>query len=59
MRIIGFEQVVEAAAALCGKAACYLPEDVKQRLLAAGKEETREPGKDFFRQFKLQCFCHK
>ena len=52
MRIIGFEQVAEAAAALCGKAACYLPEDVKQRLLAAGKEETREPGKDFFRQYE-------
>ncbi|MBR7104816.1 MAG: fumarate hydratase [Lentisphaeria bacterium] len=51
-RTIKFEQVVEAAASLCGRAACFLPQDVKESLLAAGKKETGELGKDFFRQYE-------
>lgn len=52
MRTITFEQVAEAAAALCGKAACFLPDDVKTSLLEAGKKESGELGKDFFRQYE-------
>ena len=52
MRTITFEQVAEAAAALCGKAACFLPDDVKKSLLEAGKKESGELGKDFFRQYE-------
>ena len=50
-RIVKFDEVVEAAAALCGKAACFLPEDVKKSLLAAAEKETGELGKEFFRQY--------
>ena len=52
MRTITFEQVAEAAADLCGKAACFLPDDVKKSLLEAGKKESGELGKDFFRQYE-------
>ena len=50
-RVIAFEEIVSAAASLCGKAACFLPEDVKEKLLAASRQETSELGKDFFRQY--------
>ena len=52
MRIIQYSSVVEAAAALCGKAACFLPDDVKKSLLEASKKESGELGKDFFRQYE-------
>ena len=52
MRTIQFDQVVESAASLCGQAACFLPEDVKKSLLEAGKKESGELGKDFFRQYE-------
>ena len=52
MRTIQFDKVVESAASLCGQAACFLPEDVKKSLLEAGKKESGELGKDFFRQYE-------
>lgn len=52
MRTIQFSKVVESAAALCGQAACFLPDDVKKSLLEAGKKESGELGKDFFRQYE-------
>ena len=51
-RIIEFDRVVEEAAALCGEAACFLPQDVKKSLLDAAAKETGELGKDFFRQYE-------
>ena len=52
MRIIEFDKVTQAAADLCRQAACFLPEDVKKSLLEAGKKETGELGRDFFRQYE-------
>ena len=52
MRTIQFADVVKAAADLCGQAACFLPDDVKKSLLEAGKKESGELGKDFFRQYE-------
>jgi fumarate hydratase subunit alpha len=51
-RTVKFDEVVEAAAALCGQAACFLPEDVKKSLLAAAKREKGELAKEFFRQYE-------
>ncbi|MBQ9503217.1 MAG: fumarate hydratase [Lentisphaeria bacterium] len=51
-RTVKFDEVVEAASALCGQAACFLPEDVKKSLLAAAKREAGEPAKEFFRQYE-------
>ena len=51
-RTVKFDEVVEAASALCGQAACFLPEDVKKSLLDAARRETGELGKEFFRQYE-------
>ena len=51
-RTVKFDEVVEAASALCGQAACFLPEDVKKSLLDAAKRETGELGREFFRQYE-------
>ena len=53
-RTVKFDEVVEAASALCGQAACFLPEDVKKSLLDAAKRETGELGKEFLKSFKSQ-----
>ena len=50
-RIIRFEEIAEAVAALCGKAACRLPEDVLAGLKHAASRETGELGREFFRQY--------
>ena len=50
-RVIGFDDIVEAVAQLCGRAACELPEDVKAALQAAGKRESSDSGRDFFEQY--------
>lgn len=53
MRIITFESVKNAVCALCGKAACDLPEDVLAALKTAGEKESNVLAKDFFRQYML------
>ncbi len=50
-RTISFDQVVECAEALCGKAACDLPPDVLARIGECAKCETTAHGKEFFRQY--------
>ena len=50
-RVISFDSVVEAAEALCGRAACDLPPDVLSKLREGAKKETGATGKEFFRQY--------
>jgi tartrate dehydratase alpha subunit/fumarate hydratase class I-like protein len=45
VRIIAFNEVVEAVRALSMKAACDLPDDVLDALLRAGVEEKSPQGK--------------
>ena len=51
-RMIPFDAVVEAAEALCGRAACDLPADVLAALAAGEEKEPGELGRDFFRQYR-------
>ncbi len=51
MRTVEYERIVSEVAALCGRAAFDLPEDVLCRLREMEQKETGELGKDFFRQY--------
>lgn len=51
MKILAFNMIVEAVAALCGKTACELPEDVLTALTEAQKCERYPHAKDFFQQY--------
>ena len=51
-RIIESEKIIQEVTALCRKAACQLPEDVKKILFSAGEKETSAMAKDFFEQYK-------
>ena len=51
-RMIPFDAVVEAAEALCGRAASDLPADVLAALAAGEEKEQGELGRDFFRQYR-------
>ncbi|MDD3885866.1 MAG: fumarate hydratase [Victivallaceae bacterium] len=51
MRTIEYKTIVEAAAALCGKAAFDLPDDVLAKLGECANAEQSELGIDFFNQY--------
>jgi len=51
MRTISFESVAEEVCALCGQAACDLPQDVLAALRKGAENETSPLGKEFFRQY--------
>ena len=50
-RIISFDRIVDEVTALCGKAACDLPADVRKALQQGFDTETAETPKDFFAQY--------
>ena len=52
MRILSFDEIVEAVSLLCGKAACDLPPDVLRALEDGAAREQSELGSEFFRQYR-------
>ena len=51
MRTIAFDDVVSQVRAMCGKAACLLPPDVRDALKKGSAAETSALGKEFFQQY--------
>ncbi len=51
MRIVEFEKIKDAVCAMCGRAACDLPQDVLDALKKAGTQEKSELGQEFFDQY--------
>jgi fumarate hydratase subunit alpha len=51
MRIIEFEKIKDAVCAMCGQAACDLPQDVLEALKKAKSQEKSELGQEFFDQY--------
>lgn len=53
MRIIEFDRIKDAVCAMCGQAACDLPDDVLAALQRAKSGETSDLGREFFDQYLL------
>lgn len=53
MRIIEFDRIKDAVCAMCGQAACDLPNDVLAALQRAKSGETSDLGREFFDQYLL------
>ncbi len=51
MRIVEFDRIKEAVCAMCGQAACDLPDDVLEALKNARQKEHSELGREFFDQY--------
>ena len=53
MRIIEFDRIKDAVCAMCGQAACDLPDDVLAALQRAKSGGTSDLGREFFDQYLL------